>query len=67
MDARGKFGEHTGYVRVARSRQSRASLASRVFSKVPKCIHNSIDAQQKHEPTRLLHSEKEKEKIFIAR
>ena len=25
-----------------------ASLASRVLSKLPKCIHNSIDAQPKH-------------------
>ena len=38
MDARGKFGEHDRSVRVA----PRATLASRVLSKFPKCIHNSI-------------------------
>ena len=27
-----------------------ASLASRVLSQLPKCIHNSIDAQLKHGP-----------------
>ena len=26
------------------------SLASRVLSQLPKCIHNSIEAQLKHEP-----------------
>ena len=32
-----------------------ASLASRVLSKLPKCIHNSIDAQLKHGPFLLEH------------
>ena len=32
-----------------------ASLASRVFSQISKCIHNSIDAQLKHGPFRLEH------------
>ena len=42
MDARGKFEEHEG------SEESPwATLASRVLSKFPKCIHNSIDAQLK--------------------
>ena len=27
-----------------------ASLASQVLSQLPKCIHNSIDAQLKHGP-----------------
>ena len=31
-----------------------ASLASRVLSQLPKCIHNSIDAQLKHGPLRFL-------------
>ena len=32
-----------------------ASLASRVLSQLTKCIHNSIDAQLKHEPFLLEH------------
>ena len=32
-----------------------ASLASRVLSQLPKCIHNSIDAQLKHGPFLLEH------------
>ena len=32
-----------------------ASLASRVFSQLPKYIHNSIDAQLKHGPFLLEH------------
>ena len=32
-----------------------ASLASRMLSQLPKCIHNSIDAQLKHGPFRLEH------------
>ena len=32
-----------------------ASLASRVLSQLPKCIHNSIDAQPKHGPFLLEH------------
>ena len=32
-----------------------ASLASRVLSKLPKCIHNSIDEQLKHGPFLLEH------------
>ena len=47
MDARGKLGEHEGSVRVARGE---ATLALQVPSKLPKRIHNSIDAQLKHEP-----------------
>jgi len=35
MDARGKFGEH-----------ERSALAARMLSKLPKCIHNSIDVQR---------------------
>ena len=43
---------HAGSLDIARGkrkscsrRQPRATLASRVLSKLPKCIHNSIDAQ----------------------
>ena len=32
-----------------------ASLASQVLSQLPKCIHNSIDAQLKHRPFLLEH------------
>ena len=32
-----------------------ASLASRVLSQLPKCIHNSIDTQLKHRPVLLEH------------
>ena len=32
-----------------------ASLASRALSQLPKCIHNSIDAQLKHGPFLLGH------------
>ena len=32
-----------------------AFLASRVLSQLPKCIHNSIDAQLKHGPFLLEH------------
>ena len=32
-----------------------ASLASRVLSKLPKCIHDSIDAQPNHGPFRSEH------------
>ena len=32
-----------------------ASVASRVLSQLPKCIHNSIDAQLKHGPFLLEH------------
>ena len=32
-----------------------ASLASRVLSQLPKCIHNLIDAQLKHGPFLLEH------------
>ena len=35
--------------------KSSASLASRVLSQLPKCIHNSIDAQLKHGPFLLEH------------
>ena len=35
-----------------------ASLASQVFSQLPKCIHNSIDAQLKHGPFLLEHCHK---------
>ena len=54
MDAHGKLGEHKRSVWVAWGEAS-ASLASRVLSQLPKCIHNSIDAQLKHGPFLLEH------------
>ena len=41
----------------------RNSTASRVLSKLPKCIHNSIDAQLNHELILLQHSNKEKKQF----
>ena len=35
--------------------EAKCSLASRVLSQLPKCIHNSIDAQLKHGPFLLEH------------
>ena len=46
MDAHGKFGEHEGCNEYLEA-QPRATLASWVLSKLPKCIHNSIYAQIK--------------------
>ena len=36
-------------------RRSRVLLPNRVLSQPPKCIHNSIEAQLKHEPFLLTH------------
>ena len=46
MDARGKFGEHKKYVRVARgAAESNSTFLSAL--QTSKCIHNSIYAQLK--------------------
>ena len=42
LGARGKLGEH-------------AKIVCKVLSQLPKCIHNSIDAQLKHGPFHLEH------------
>ena len=43
-----------------------ASLVSRVLSQLPKCIHNSIDAQLKHGPFLLEHCHFERKLIKYA-
>ena len=54
MDAHGKLGEHERSIEWYEVKL-RASLASQVLSQLPKCIHNSIDAQLKHRPFLLEH------------
>ena len=44
MDARGRFGKYE-------TEEPCAIQASRVFSKLPNCIHNSIHAQTEHTDT----------------
>ena len=55
MDARRKLGEHEKKAFEWNEAKPSASLASQVLSQLPKCIHNSIDAQLKHGPFLLEH------------